>query len=170
MQEKLLRPPKAVIPFPLCVSNLSAPLRYPKSSLIASSPVNAFILSPLCLGSNPLPSSDSIKKQNFSSCSPDQIGQLMHFSCFLNFFFPVYLIFTYRLSIYQSAVKGRFSVVHFIKPCWIYVYLMKSWCRECNSLNKGVCMLCTVNNNEWNVVGWTSNCFWSRLASFLYQH
>lgn len=82
--EKLLRPAKAIIPFPLYVSNLSAAFCYP--ALIASSPVNTFILSPLCLGSNSLPSSDSIKNHNFGSCSADQIGQLMHFSCFLNFF------------------------------------------------------------------------------------
>lgn len=60
------------------------------------------------LGSDPLPSSDSIKKKklNFSSCSPDQTGPLMHFLC--DVFFhpvlpPVYHLFTYRLSIYQPA-------------------------------------------------------------------
>lgn len=153
--EKLLRPPNAIIPFPLSASYLSGPFCYPASSQIASSPVSAFILSPPCLGSKPLPSSDSIKKHNFSSCGSDQIGWLMHFSCVLSFFFPMYLIFTYRLSIYQSAFLDRFTVVHFIKPCWIYVYLMKSWCRECNSLNKGVYLVCAVNNNEWGVNNWT---------------
>lgn len=85
--EKLLRPPNAIIPFPLSESNLSGPLCYPASSQIASSPVNAFILSPPCLGSDTLPSSDSIKNHNFSSWGSDQIGWLMHFSCVLIFFF-----------------------------------------------------------------------------------
>lgn len=85
--EKLLRPPNAIIPFPLSASYLSGPFCYPASSQIASSPVSAFILSPPCLGSKPLPSSDSIKRHNFSSCGSNQIGWLMHFSCVLSFFF-----------------------------------------------------------------------------------
>lgn len=85
--EKLLRPPNAIIPFPLSSSNLSGPTRYPASSQIASSPVNVFTLSPPCLGSDTLPSSDSIKKHNFGSWGSDQIGRLMHFSCVLIFFF-----------------------------------------------------------------------------------
>lgn len=92
--EKLLRPPNAIIPFPLSASNLSGPFCYPASSQIASSPVNTFILSPPCLGSDTLPSSDSIKKHNFSSWGPDQIGRLMHFSCVLIFFSnvpPIYI-------------------------------------------------------------------------------
>lgn len=84
--EKLLRPPNAIIPFPLSESNLSGPFCYPASSQIASSPVNAFILSPPCLCSDTLPSSDSIKNHNLSSWGSDQIGRLMHFSCVLNFF------------------------------------------------------------------------------------
>lgn len=83
--KKLLRPPNAITPFSLSASNLSGPFCYPMSSQIASSPVNAFILSPLCLGFDTLPSSDSIKKQNFSSWGSDQIGLLMHFSCILIF-------------------------------------------------------------------------------------
>lgn len=100
--ENLLRPPNAIIPFPLSESNLSGPVCYPVSSQIARSPVNAFILSPPCLCSDTLFSSDSIKNHNFGSWGSDQIGQLMHFSCIL-IFFSMYLIFTYRLSIYQSA-------------------------------------------------------------------
>lgn len=40
------------------------------------------------LGSDPLPSSDSIKKKklNFSSCGSDQTERLMHFLC--DVFFP----------------------------------------------------------------------------------
>lgn len=134
--EKLLRPPNAIIPFPLRGRNLSGAFCYPVSSQIASSPCERFHT----LTSLPrlLSSSDSIKNHNFGSRGSDQIGRLMHFSCIFDFFFPMYLIFTYRLSIYQSAFWGRFTVVHFIKTCWICVYLMKTWCRKCNSLNKGV--------------------------------
>lgn len=85
--KKLLRPSNAIIPFPLSESKLSGPFCYPVSSQIASSPVNAFILSPPCLGSDTLPSSDSIKNHNFSSWDSDQTGRLMHFYCVLIFFF-----------------------------------------------------------------------------------
>lgn len=162
-----------MFPFPLGESNLSGPLCYPVAPQIVGSRVNAFKPSPPCCGSKALSFSDCIIK--IKTLAPGLLIKKGGYYFFSALWFPpthpICSVFTYRLSIYQSAFYSRFTVVHFIKPWWIYVYLMEGWCREYNSLNKGVYMLRPVNNNALARHHWTLKVLtflWGWFGFFLY--